>query len=65
MSHLSNKFFELFLKSIQEDEDIPSDFKKEFFSLHSEKKISKGNHLKELLNKFNPQQLDKNENSEH
>ena len=65
MSHLSNKFFELFLKRIQENEDIPSDFKKEISSLYSEKKISRGNHLKELLNKFNLQQLDKNENSEH
>ena len=65
MSHLSNQFFEQFLESIQKDENISPNFKKKFISLHSEKKISKSNHLKKLLTGFEPQPKDKNENSKN
>ena len=65
MKHLSNQFFEQFLKSIQKDENIPSDFKTKIVSMYSEKNLSKGDHLKKLLNDFEYQQQPKNENSEN
>ena len=65
MNHLSNQFFKQFLKRIQSDSGIPSDFKEKIASLCSNEKISKGNHLRDLLNNFDSQQKAKNENSKN
>ncbi len=65
MNHLSDQFFKQFLKNIKEDKDISSDFKSKIVSLYSNKKFSKGNHLKELLIGFESQQKVESENSEN
>ena len=53
MSYLSDQFLQQFLQDINKDKSIPSSLKQEIEKLHLQKKIAKGNNLKNLLNNFN------------
>ena len=65
MSHLSDQFLQQFLEDIRGDKDIPDFLKEKLFELNSKKKIATGNNLKKLLNTFNVESSEvNNENSE-
>lgn len=53
MSHLSDQFLQQFLQDINADDNIPSSLKEKINELYSTTKIAKSNNLKNLLNNFN------------